>query len=149
MSVGEVVGVWGLVSFERRTRSGEISHPFGPSAVGRLIYDRSGYMSAALMSGERPALGMPPENVKGMRPSIQSIRVIHRIFTAAMLHSSYSGKYRIEGDTIVHQIEVSSLADWTGTELRRRAKVENGQLALSFTDAQGNEMTLRWKRLAE
>jgi len=149
MTLGEVVGVWGLVSFERRTGNGEISYPFGPSAVGRLIYDRSGYMSAALMSGERPALGMPPENVKGMRPSFLSIRVIHRIFTAAMLHSSYSGRYRIEGDTIIHQIEVSSLADWTGTELRRSATIENGQLALRFADAQGAEMTLRWKRLAE
>lgn len=149
MSVEEIVGVWTLISFERRSGNGEVSHPFGPSPVGRLIYDQSGYMSAALMASDRPALGMPPENVKGMRPSIQSIRVIHRVFTAAMLHSSYCGRYRLEGDTIVHQIEVSSLPDWTGTELRRRAAFENGQLALSFADAQGAQMTLRWKRVAD
>ncbi len=149
MQIKEIVGVWALVSFERRSGDGALSYPFGPSAVGRLIYDPSGHMSAALMSGDRPALGMPPENVKGMRPSIQSIRVIHRVFTAAMLHSSYSGRYRLEGDTIVHQIEVSSLPDWVGTELRRQATLENGQLALNFADAQGSQMTLRWKRVAD
>lgn len=148
MLIENLIGAWTLVSFEKRSRTGEISQPFGPSALGRLIYEPSGYMSAAIMAGDRPALGMAPEAVKGMRMSIMSIRVIHRVFKAAMLHSSYSGRYRLEGDTVVHQVEVSSLADWTGTELRRNASMENGQLALSFTDAQGAQMTLLWKRVS-
>lgn len=147
--MAELVGVWTLVSFERRSSNGDLSHPFGTSAVGQLIYDPSGRMSAALMAQDRPLLGMLPESVKGMRPSFKSLKVIARVFKASMLFSSYAGRYRLEGDTVVHQVEVSSLVDWVGTELRRHVSMDNGQLALGFTDALGNQVTLRWKRALE
>ena len=50
-----LVGVWRLVSFEVHAPGQPIRHPFGPNAVGILIYTSSGTMAGQLMRQGRPA----------------------------------------------------------------------------------------------
>ena len=50
----EFIGVWNLISFERRTAAGEVTYPMGAKPVGRLTYDALGRMSAQIMRPDRP-----------------------------------------------------------------------------------------------
>ena len=43
------IGVWKLLSCERRFADGKVDYPYGEKPVGRLTYDRAVRMSALLM----------------------------------------------------------------------------------------------------
>lgn len=112
-----LVGTWRLVSFELRSPSGEVSHPFGPDVTGYLFYNADGYMSAAFMSAKRGA--GPSEDLAeaGAETSYDAFM-------------AYCGEYEVEGDRIIHRVEVSSLPVWTGTVQERIFEIEGDRLTL-------------------
>ena len=112
-----LVGSWRLVSFELRNQAGEVSYPFGPDVTGYLFYNADGYMSAAFMSAKRGA--GPSEDLAdaGAASTYDSFM-------------AYCGEYEVEGDRIIHRVEVSSLAVWTGTVQERIFKIDGDRLTL-------------------
>ncbi len=44
---------------------------------------------------------------------------------------SYAGTYSIEGDEIIHHVEISWNESWSGTQQRRLVRFEHDRLALS------------------
>jgi len=55
MPASDLIGTWALVSTEWKRADGKHANPFGDGAVGVLIYDASGYMSAQIMHAARAA----------------------------------------------------------------------------------------------
>lgn len=56
-----VLGAWDLISWEEtNAATGEIAYPCGKNAVGQIIYDASGRMSAQIMNPERREVGGQP-----------------------------------------------------------------------------------------
>ncbi len=53
--MNELVGAWELVSFEATAPDGAVSYPFGPDAIGLLVYTDSGHMSVAIAEAGRPS----------------------------------------------------------------------------------------------
>ena len=48
-------GVYKLVTYQRKTPSGEVTDIYGPKPIGRITYDKAGRMSAFLMRpGRKP-----------------------------------------------------------------------------------------------
>ena len=47
------LGVWRLISCERKSADGRLDYPYGEKPVGRLTYDKVGRMSAQLMRPDR------------------------------------------------------------------------------------------------
>ena len=43
------IGVWKLISCERKSNDGKLSYPYGEKPIGRITYDKAGRMSAILM----------------------------------------------------------------------------------------------------
>ena len=89
----DIVGVWELARWGRIRDNGPFM-PFGPAARGRLIYDASGIMSAHL---ERPSSRLPD----------------------AKQVYSYSGRWRIDGRTAFHEVDLANVPEWLGTTLTR------------------------------
>ena len=53
-----ILGSWDLISWDETTAAtGEITYPCGKNAVGQIIYDASGRMSAQIMNPERREVG--------------------------------------------------------------------------------------------
>ena len=49
-----ILGAWDLISWdETNAATGEITYPCGKNAVGQIIYDASGRMSAQIMNADR------------------------------------------------------------------------------------------------
>jgi len=147
MSAGDLVGVWELVAYEQQGADGTRSLPYGKEPQGQLMYTASGHMSASIMASGRPVLGMPPEFLRQERSALKRLKGALTLFKGAVAHVSYAGRYHLDGDVIVHQVNAASFADWVGTELRRHMALDGGRLVLSFRDAVNVDNTLSWRRL--
>ena len=68
---------------------------------------------------------------------------------------AYSGRYRVEGDDVVHTVEMSLYPDWNGTEQRRHVRLDDARLRLTLsTDpTPAGEATQRhrldWERVTD
>ncbi|MEV6118491.1 lipocalin-like domain-containing protein [Streptomyces sp. NPDC052109] len=122
-----LVGSWRLVAHfylaeDGSTRPG----PCGEHAEGLLIYDGRGYMSAALMRTGRPAA-----DGSGTRAG----------------YMGYSGRWRVAGDRVVHEVLVSSHPRVVNTEQVREARLENGRLTLrERLGGAPRSLVLQWRR---
>lgn len=114
-----MVGVWRLVSFETETEDGDTDRPFGDAPLGRLVYTAGGIMSAHLGRGDRPAFADLGEDNGA------------RALGAMKTHFSYAGRWRLEGDRVVHEVDMSISPDWVGTEKTRRVAFDGPDLILT------------------
>src|SRR6187402_1721468 len=59
----QFIGVWRLVSCERKWADGRVDYPYGTAPVGRISYDRAGRMAAQLMTPGRKSTVPPGMNM--------------------------------------------------------------------------------------
>ena len=121
----DLLGSWRLLEWTLHYPArGEISRPFGAAPDGLLLYASDGWMSVFLCG----AGGEPP----------QSRQV------------SYAGRWRIEGECVVHELQFAWRADWVRSTQRRRVTFAEGVLMLEAaeTDDQGRQRVhhLRWRK---
>jgi len=112
-----LIGSWKLDSFELKSATGEISHPYGEKLTGYLFYNEDGFMSAAFMSAERGRIG-DGELSKAAEASSYD------------LFMSYTGPFEVNGDKVTHSVEVSSLEAFIGSIQERWFKIDGDRLDL-------------------
>jgi len=123
------LGTWRLVSFVARGADGRETHPFGPSPIGYLMYDRGGRMSVHL---SRPG-GLPADESPG--------------------YFGYFGTYTVNesADTVTHHVEGVSEPAFASTDQRRYVTWHENRLVLSTASGQatGADVTYvaTWERL--
>jgi hypothetical protein len=113
-------GAWRLVSWEARAADGRIAHPFGPDAVGLLIYTDDGHMSVAIASaGRRPFANADLLGGTGAEKA-----------GAVESYISYCGRYEVRPDSVIHHVEMSLFPNWAGQDQVRRADLDGDRLTL-------------------
>lgn len=136
MQCDELVGTWKLDTFELQMPDGAILHPYGERVSGYLAYTPEGVMSASFMNADRGAGGDPD---------------LSKAETRWDSFMAYSGPYRVEGDRILHDVEVSSLGVWIGTVQERWFKIDGDRLTLVTTPLAVGESApvgrLVWRRV--
>lgn len=136
----DLIGRWRLVSWSTRDDDGTVAHPFGEDPEGSLVYTADGWMSAILAPADRPPLsttdflgGEEAERAEAFSTFI-----------------AYAGTYDIEEDDVVHQVTVSLLPNWVGSDQRRRAELVGDELVLRTAPLQVlgrvSVSELRWVR---
>jgi hypothetical protein len=64
---------------------------------------------------------------------------------------AYAGRYRLDGDQVIHHVEISSIQNWVDTDLVRSIKFEGARIDLATppTPDGGKMQTfeLIWQRL--
>ena len=142
MSPEDLVGAWRLVRFTVDAPHRPPRHPFGPDAHGLLIYSADGHVAAVLSRGARPPLGA-------------GLETAHRAPDAARAaafdsYLSYAGRWRIEGDCVVHSVTLALVPDVVGADQVRRARLEGGRLHLDYQrvgrDGRPRTFRLEWTR---
>lgn len=115
----EFLGTWKLVSVETRQEDGSVYRR--GERVGYLIYSEEGYMSVAFMKRGRP------------RFSSGDIRggTVEEKVAAAEGYVSYCGRFEVEGNKVIHHIEVSLFPNWVGVDQERTYEFEGDRLTLS------------------
>ena len=106
----QLVGGWRLRSWVALGDDGSETFPMGDAPTGLLAYTEGGTMVALMAPADRPRFGS--DDLTGGTPDEQA-----RAFSTFV---AYAGRYRIEGDAIIHTVETSLFPNWVGTVQRRR-----------------------------
>ncbi|MBX2802560.1 MAG: lipocalin-like domain-containing protein [Myxococcales bacterium] len=139
MDAGQLVGAWRLVELRIAFADGRPdAHPLGDDATGMLLYTHDGYVSAMLCRGGRAELG------------VQGLEAAHRADDRSKAQAfddtmSYLGRYRLEGDEVVHTVQLALLPDALGREQRRRVALEGKRLVLSYDHTPHSGVTRRYR----
>ena len=114
-----IVGTWRLQSFVREVvATGERQNEFGEKPNGHIIYQSDGRMFFMLVGDNRAKpTGTPPSDEEKAR-----------LFGTLM---AYSGTYVVEGDKVIHKVDLSWNQSWTGGEQVRFFKVDGTTLTIT------------------
>ena len=114
-----VVGTWKLVSsVTEELATGKKAPLLGEHPKGYLIYTPQGRMMGLVVHETRSP------------PKVDEDRInLHKYMV------SYSGRYTIEGDKVVHHVDISWDEALTGTDLVRFFKLEGDRLTITTAPA--------------
>jgi len=105
----DLVGLWRLLSVEIQIMPGKIEYPFGQKPRGTIIYLVDGKMAV---------------HITGSDVATDRLR-------------AYAGGWSIEGDRVVHTVEVSLEPDLRGVRLERKGELDGDRLIYRTIEAQG------------
>ncbi|MCR9163479.1 MAG: lipocalin-like domain-containing protein [Nannocystaceae bacterium] len=135
-------GSWDLEAFVVELPGGTQTYPMGEGALGRLMYGSDGTMSATLSRGDRPLLSVPRLEAYAKAPDGEKA-------AAFDAYLAYVGRYELDGEDVVHHVELASVPNIVGMQQRRTASLEGNQLTLAYAveSSRGTRhYTLRWRR---
>ncbi len=141
MNKEQLVGTYKLVSWENRTLSGDVVHPMGKDVDGVISYSSDGNVFVHIMANGRK----PHSTAEVFGGDIEEIKA------SATSHLSYFGTYEIEGNEVIHSVQIASFPNWVDSEQRREMEYDNGRLSLSAHGVQvGDDKVsayLIWQRV--
>ena len=118
------------------------SYPYGEDAQGYLIYEASGGMAVKVSNACRPAISDP--NIR-RAPVAEKGAAFDSFF-------GYAGTWRLDGDHMVHSVEMSLNPNFVGTDQVRDIEYAPGALTLiqQSTTLSGAVMRnqLAWKKVS-
>jgi len=116
-----VVGTWRLLSWsEEETASKAVHKSFGDNPLGFLTYTADGHMMIMFEDPSRTPAAAP-------KATDTEAAQLYRTMVA------YVGRYTLEGDKIIHHIDVSWNQTWNGTDQQRLIEVKDGHLTIKTT----------------
>jgi hypothetical protein len=138
-----LLGTWKLVSVSNEDiPSGAKADFFGPNPIGYLNYGADGRMMVVVVRSDRPK----PQGAKVTTEEADAL------FKSMV---SYAGTFSIDGDEVIHRVEISWNETWTGTEQRRIFRFDNDRLWLSTRpspDPVSGKLSVRsmvWEKLTD
>ena len=135
-----LVGTWNLISWENTTADGEVGYPLGEDARGRLTYTQDGFMAVAITRSARTPF------LAGDLLSGSTDEMAH----AAATYVSYCGRYELDGDAVVHHVELSLFPNWEGDSQERSVEIGGDRLTLTtrplLLDGRQRTARLVWER---
>ncbi len=116
-----LIGAWHLVTVEDHQADGTILYPYGEKALGYLIYHPDGYMSATVMSAERPRLAT------ATRPFALSPEEASMVLKT--MGSAYCGTYEFRDEsTVIHHVEAALIPNMIGQDEVRPFELKGNRL---------------------
>lgn len=116
-----LIGRWLIVSWEQHYADGRIERPMGDQLEGFIDYSGTGDMVCMISRRDRARF------VKGGQwnaPDEEKARAYDSLL-------SYAGRYRVEGEIVVHMVDIAIFPNWKGGEQKREFVFQaDGTLAL-------------------
>ena len=133
-----LLGAWRLASWDWRDEAGKVDSPLGDDAVGQLIYDGSGSVSAQLMRPSQPRFADDD-----WRRANTAERA-----AAWLGYFCYFGTYTVDeaSGTVTHHVEGSWFPNLVGTDQLRHFTLAENRLSLTAETAWGR-VTLVWEKI--
>ncbi len=135
-------GTWRLLSWTREVvGTGERSDIFGPAPHGFITYTRDGRMSSIVVKENRHK---PDDSAK-----------VTDVERAGLFSSmvAMAGAFTVDGDRVIHRIDISWNETWTGTSQVRHFLIDGKRLTIrtnpgpSPIDGKPSIATLIWEKV--
>lgn len=136
----QLVGTWRLVGAVSTTASGERNeNPYRENPSGLLTYSPTGRVIALISFGGRKPLSIragAEEKAEGFDTFL-----------------AYAGRYSVNGDKVIHHVEISSIQNYVSRDLIRTVSFDGDTMTLTTppTSISGKVQTLAlaWQRCSE
>lgn len=139
MKSDDVQGTWVLLDWVQDYDDGRRIYPFGEDAVGTIVY--SGDRMSCIMSRS----GRAPFAAGGQWNADDADKA--RAYGEMM---AYAGGFSIEGNEVLHHVDLSLFPNWIGGVQRRRAALNGDRLSLTARLEEGTRdartARLEWRR---
>ncbi|RJF95767.1 lipocalin-like domain-containing protein [Noviherbaspirillum saxi] len=140
-TTNELWGRWLVVSWEQQYADGRVERPMGDQLEGFIDYTSDGNMTCMISRKDRARF---EKGGQWNAPDEEKARAYD-----SMLF--YAGRYRVDGQTIVHMVDISLFPNWKGGEQKREFQFQpDGTLALLARLEQGTPEArvsrLVWRR---
>lgn len=118
MDKNSLLGTWRLTSYVVTRQTGERLTPYGERPTGCLVYTPDARMQViGVADDRRGAAGVnPPDN--------ERLALYDTMF-------AYAGTFSVEGDKVVHHVDISWNEAWTGTDQVRDFEVSGNVLTIT------------------
>ena len=118
-----LLGTWKLKSYVVTAATGARSTPYGENPTGYLSYSADGRMQVIGAASSR-MMQAGPNPLENERVALHDTMF------------AYAGTYSVEGDKVIHHVDISWNEAWTGTDQIRLFEVNGNFLTLTthFTD---------------
>ena len=123
----QLIGTWRLADWARVDADGKRT-PALPGVTGLINYTADGFMFATLMGPNRAPFA-------GGDPMGGTAEETHRAMSTGL---SYCGRWRMEGDRLFHNVELSMFPNWVGAEMTRTTRFDGDRAivtTLPITDS--------------
>ena len=113
-----VAGSYSFVSVVTTSAAGAKAEPFGPNPTGTAMFGTDGRFMVTVM---KPGMAKFASNNRTSGTADEMKSVVSGSI-------AYLGNYKVEGDTLVMNIEHATFPNWDGTTQKRTFKVEGDLL---------------------
>jgi hypothetical protein len=124
-----VEGSWNLVAWRRIVEGGETTYPFGEKVIGVLIYAPDGKMAVQMLKADRPTI----DTTDALGGDVNQRASAYSTCLA------YFGSYKVQGESVVHQIDGSLFPNWSGTVQARPYTIDGHELVLRTPPTAGSD----------
>jgi hypothetical protein len=141
MNAKDFVGTYRGRGQDYVARDGTVSRITRTEPAARLVYTADGTVIVVSTRADRPLL---PSHVSG---NDFSGATPEEKASAADGSVAYAGRYEVQGDRVLHHVEVSLFPNWVGTTNVRGYQWNGNMLILSTPpDAEGGVRRIHWER---
>lgn len=115
LTADAIVGSWHLLRWSIEYPDGRPSMlPFGEDALGLIVYAPDGWMTATMCRRQRSGLSAPtPARASSASKAL-----------AFDEYLSYGGRWRLDGEVLIHELMLSMNPGLLGSPQRRLARLE-------------------------
>jgi hypothetical protein len=144
-----LIGTWRLISAIAIRSDGSVDTAvYGANPTGHLIYTPEGHMMVMFAKQNRPSFSQAvqsPFSDEMNAVPLEDLSLAFKTFNA------YAGTYTVQGDRVIHHLEIASIPNRVGTDLIRTFMINENQLTLKTPSISnsGIEQTfeLVWQRI--
>jgi Lipocalin-like domain len=144
MKASDLIGRWDIVSWVQQYDDGHMQYPMGEDLHGFIRYTGDGDMMVMIARRDRAGF-----TTGGQWDAADSDKA-----AAYQSMLAYAGHYEVDGDHVVHHVDLSLFPGWVGGQQRRRVdRRSDGTIALEarLEDGTPQARTARlvWRRAGE
>mgnify|MGYP000972769283 CR=1 FL=1 len=141
VNTSDILGRWDIVSWLQLYDDGRRRAPFGQHLEGFIRYLPDGDMICMIVKADRPnfTTGGQWDADDGEKAAAYN----------SML--AYSGRFRVDGEFVIHEVKTSLFPNWKDGEQRRQVRIEGGELLyiearLEHGTPEARTAQLLWRR---
>ncbi|NJL78816.1 MAG: lipocalin-like domain-containing protein [Richelia sp. RM2_1_2] len=143
-----LLGTWKLISITAIFPDGKIDkEAFGINPIGYITYTPEGKIMVIFSKSERPLLS--GNSASPLTTAIHSVPIEERS-QAFSNFNSYAGSYTLDGNTVIHHVEIALIPNRVGKSLTRTFTLNENRITLTTPLSKSDDtpkFELVWERI--
>ncbi len=143
-----LLGTWKLISITAIFPDGNVDkEAFGANPIGYITYTIEGKMMVIFSKSDRTLLS--GNSASPLTAAIHQVPIEERS-QAFSTFNSYAGSYTLDGNTVIHHVEIASIPNRVGKSLTRNFKLDENRVTLTTPPSKSDDapkFELTWERV--